>query len=147
MGTGGGLLWRSRGWLWGGGALVGGVELMVGVCGKEFCWGMQLFRDGLVSRIERKLAGWKGKYLSKGGKLTLIRSTLSSIPTYFMSLHIMPISVAKQIEKLQRDFLWGSDGGVKRYSLVGWDSICQAKSSGGLGVRSLATFNRALLGK
>ena len=97
--------------------------------------------------IQRKLAGWKGKYLSKGGKLTLIRSTLSSIPTYFMSLHVMPVSVANKIEKLQRDFLWGSKRETKRYHLVAWDKICQAKSSGGLGVRCLVTFNRALLGK
>ena len=103
--------------------------------------------DGVVTRIQRKLAGWKGKYLSKGGKLTLIRSTLSSIPTYFMSLHIMPTSMANKIERLQRDFLWGCDGEVKRYHLVAWESICRPIESGGLGVRRLITFNRALLGK
>ena len=59
--------------------------------------------DGVIARIQRKLAGWKGKYLSKGGKMTLIRSTLGSIPTYFMSLHVIPALVAKKIEKLQRD--------------------------------------------
>ena len=103
--------------------------------------------DGVITRIQKKLAGWKGKYLSKGGKMTLIRSALSSVPTYFMSLHVMPVLVANRIEKLQRDFLWGCDGEVKRYHLVSWDTICQAKSSGGLGVRCLLTFNRALLGK
>jgi hypothetical protein len=35
-------------------------------------------------------------YLSKGGRLTLIKSTLSNLPTYYLSL--FPI---------QRDFLWG----------------------------------------
>jgi hypothetical protein len=57
--------------------------------------------------IEKRLAGWKRLYLSKGGCLTLIKSTLSSLPTYYLSLIPIPISVACRIEKLHRDFLWG----------------------------------------
>ena len=41
----------------------------------------------ILEKIERKLAGWKKLYLSKGGRLTLLKSTLSSLPTYFLSLH------------------------------------------------------------
>ena len=45
--------------------------------------------------------------MSKSGKVTLIRSTLASVPIYSMSIHIIPISVAKRLEKLLSDFLWG----------------------------------------
>ena len=62
-----------------------------------------------------------------------------------MSVHVMPVSVAKKIEKIQRDFLWGCEEGVFRYHLVSWDVVCQARSSGGLGVRRLITFNIAYL--
>ena len=48
--------------------------------------------------------------MSKDGKLTLIRSTLASVPTYSMPIHTIPISVAKRLEKLQSDFLWGGVG-------------------------------------
>ena len=37
----------------------------------------------ILEKIERKLAGWKKMYLSKCGRLTLLKSTLSSLPTYF----------------------------------------------------------------
>ena len=37
----------------------------------------------ILERIEWKLSRWKKLYLSKGGKLTLLKSTLSSLPTYF----------------------------------------------------------------
>ena len=61
----------------------------------------------ILEKIERKLAGWKKLYLSKGERLTLLKSTLSSLPTYYLSLFTISLHVANKIEKLQRDFLWG----------------------------------------
>jgi hypothetical protein len=72
----------------------------------------------ILEKMERRLAGWKRSYLSKGGRLTLIKSTLSSLPTYFLSLFPVPSSVAHRIEKLQRDFLWGGIGDEFKYHLV-----------------------------
>ena len=40
----------------------------------------------IIERMEKKLIGWKQLYLSKGGRLTLLKSTLSSLPTYLCSL-------------------------------------------------------------
>ena len=59
----------------------------------------------ILEKIERKLVSWKKLYLSKGRRLTLLKSTLSSLPTYFLSLFIIPTHVANKIERLQRDFL------------------------------------------
>ncbi|XP_042939459.1 uncharacterized protein LOC122274487 [Carya illinoinensis] len=61
--------------------------------------------DTVIEKIERRLVEWKRMYLSKGGRITLIKSTLSNLPTYFLSLFPIPASVAIHIEKLQRDFL------------------------------------------
>ena len=55
----------------------------------------------ILEKIERRLAGWKKLYLSKGRRLTLLKSTLSSLPTYYLSLFTIPVSVAKRIECLQ----------------------------------------------
>ena len=44
----------------------------------------------ILEKIERKLADWKKLYLAKGGRLTLLKNTLSSLPTYFLSLFIIP---------------------------------------------------------
>ena len=54
----------------------------------------------IIEKVERRLAGWQKLYLSKGGRLTLLKSTLASLPTYFMSLFRIPVIVAKRIERL-----------------------------------------------
>ncbi|GKU96029.1 hypothetical protein SLEP1_g9310 [Rubroshorea leprosula] len=45
---------------------------------------------GLVETFEKKLSGWKGRYLSMGGRITLVNSVLSSLPVFQMSTHLLP---------------------------------------------------------
>ena len=51
--------------------------------------------------------------------------------------------MVNKIEKLQRDFLWSDS----KTHLVGWDKVRVPIANGGLGIRKLTTFNKALLGK
>ena len=44
----------------------------------------------IIEKMEKRLAGWKRLYLSKGGRLTLLKSTLSNLPTYFLLLFTIP---------------------------------------------------------
>ena len=62
--------------------------------------------SNVIEKIKTKLAGWKRMHLSKGSRLTMIKSTLSNIPTYYLSLFQIPIRVAKYIEKIRRNYLW-----------------------------------------
>ena len=101
----------------------------------------------IIECMEKRLAGWKRLYLSKGGKVTLIKSTLSSLPTYFLSLFPIPAGVAHRLEKIQRDFLWNGMGEETKFHLVSWSKICEPIQNGGLWVKDLQRFNRALLGK
>ena len=74
--------------------------------------------NSILHKMERRLSGWKQLYLSKGGRLILLKSTLSSLPTYFLSLFTIPQAVAARLEKIQRNFLWGTSDEVFKYSLV-----------------------------
>ena len=69
-------------------------------------WGHSVW-DGVEERVRRRLVLWKQQYISKDGRITLIKSTLASMSIYQMSLFRMPKIVAKRLEKVQRDFLWG----------------------------------------
>jgi hypothetical protein len=65
-----------------------------------------MWRD-LEDLMAQRLAPWKCLYLSKGGRVALIKSTLSNLHTYLLSLFSIPADVAKRIEKIQQDFFWG----------------------------------------
>ena len=55
--------------------------------------------------------------------------------------------MAHRLEKLQRDFLWNGLEGEPKLHLVRWSRICEPIRNGGLAIRDLRRFNRALLGK
>lgn len=101
----------------------------------------------IIKRMSRKLSCWKGKLLSRGGKLVLLKSMLASVPIYFLSLFQAPKSVINQLEKIQRDFLWNSDREGRKIHWVGWKNVCKPMNQGGLGIKSLSTISRALLDK
>ena len=58
--------------------------------------------DSIEKRFRKRLASWKIQYISKGGRGTLIRSTLSSLPIYYLSIFRMPQKVCAILERIQR---------------------------------------------
>ena len=101
----------------------------------------------MQERLRKRLALWKRQYISKGRRLTLIHSTLSSMPIYFMPLFCIPRTIRLRLEQIQRNFLCVRGALERKPHLVWWAIICSDKSKGGLGVRHLASLNRALLCK
>ncbi|XP_020252248.1 uncharacterized protein LOC109829595 [Asparagus officinalis] len=105
-------------------------------------------RSPLISKIEKRLALWKGNSLSRGGRLVLVNDVLSSIPTFWLSYFLFPVWVIEKIDKMRRRFLWSGSLEHKGCSnLVKWDEVCKPKKCGGLGVKNLKVMNKALLGK
>jgi len=108
----------------------------------------RLYRNdckGLVDKVKARLNDWRNKSLSFAGRLQLIISVLSSMQIYWASIFILPISITKEIEKLMRGFLW-CHGELKRgKAKVSWKTVCLPKTQGGLGVKSLADWNLALM--
>ena len=55
--------------------------------------------------------------------------------------------MAGRLERIQRNFLWGSSEGSFKYPLVAWDKVCSPIEMGGLGIRNVVSFNQDLLRK
>lgn len=99
----------------------------------------------LVEKFYNKLAGWKANFLSFAGRLTLIKSVLISVPVYFMTIAKLPAKTVKELTKVMRKFLWGETDKDRYLSLIAWNKICVPIEDGGLGIRDVASFNKALL--
>ncbi|GJU69033.1 RNA-directed DNA polymerase, eukaryota [Tanacetum coccineum] len=68
------------------------------------------FWDDVVAKVSSSLSKRKLKTLSIGGRLTLIKSVLTSIPLYHMSIFKVPSGVLKLLESIRRNFFNGVDG-------------------------------------
>lgn len=69
--------------------------------------------DPVFEKTSRKFS-WKGKRLSNGGKLVMIKSVMASVPINFFSIFQAPKIVINRLERMQRDFLWGSSKNHKK---------------------------------
>ncbi|WVZ79237.1 hypothetical protein U9M48_026841 [Paspalum notatum var. saurae] len=98
-------------------------------------------------RVEKRLASWKGKHLSIGGRLTLINSVLSSLSMYMMSFFAIPKGVLKKLNYFRSRFFWQGDESKRKYRLARWNILCQPNDQGGFGIHDLNIKNTALLSK
>ncbi|GJV16132.1 RNA-directed DNA polymerase, eukaryota, reverse transcriptase zinc-binding domain protein [Tanacetum coccineum] len=101
----------------------------------------------VIDKVKSRLSKWKMKALSIGGRLTLLKSVLGSIPIFHMSIFRVPSSVLHTLESIRSHFFNGHEVGSNKATWVKWNSVLTAKDSGGLGVSSLYALNRGLMMK
>ncbi|GMP55749.1 hypothetical protein CsSME_00020479 [Camellia sinensis var. sinensis] len=99
----------------------------------------------VIDNFKARLSGWRRKMLSFVGRLTLIKSTLSSLPVYFLSLFKMPEGVARDIEKIEANFLWCGNATKRKVHLVKWVEVTRSTDQGRLGIRRIRDVNACLL--
>ena len=72
----------------------------------------------IIDRIKSKLAGWKANLLSFAGRVVLTQSMTSTIPNYTMQCIALPAKIHLGIDRLSRNFLWGSSENKKKLHLL-----------------------------
>lgn len=68
--------------------------------------GMSCLFSSVLDKIHSRLAGWKGKLLSFGANILLIKAVLLAMPLYYMSLLIPTKRVMFRMETIISNFLW-----------------------------------------
>ncbi|KAL8115417.1 hypothetical protein AgCh_022054 [Apium graveolens] len=101
----------------------------------------------LLEKMNKKLNAWSHHTLSKGGKLTLLKTSAQSIPNFWMSLRLIPTWVCDKLERVMNAYYWSNGGTHKGIKWMSWDRLCAIKDAGGLGFKKLREFNVAMLAK
>ena len=103
--------------------------------------------DFVLDRVKKKLAGWKANLLSMAGQMVLIHASSSTIPNYVMQQASLLNKILKGIDRVNKNFLWGSSDHASKMHWVKWDVVTKPKEFGGLGLQLAKGRNTAFLAK
>lgn len=90
---------------------------------------------------------WYNRYLTRAGRLTLIKAMLEATPVYWMSLAWIPRGILTRLQKICCRFLWKGNKQGNIFAWVKWDTIVRPKKWGGWGIQILDVFAKALASK
>ncbi|GKV33771.1 hypothetical protein SLEP1_g42231 [Rubroshorea leprosula] len=76
-----------------------------------------------IEKFRSKLASWKGKLLSIGGRITLLMLVLSALPLFYFSIFKVPKGILKELIRIQKNFLWGNSDESKKIAWVNWERL------------------------
>ncbi|KAM6559477.1 hypothetical protein CsatA_028716 [Cannabis sativa] len=102
----------------------------------------------LKNKVMSRINSWDGKFLSRAGKEILLKTVIQSLPTYAMSVFLIPLGICEDIEKLMASFWWKTSSSKGRGIIwMSWERMATPKLEGGMGFRHLHDFNIAMLAK
>jgi hypothetical protein len=85
----------------------------------------------LVTKVEKKINHWCNWWLSRGGRLVLVKEILKAIPVYWISLAWVPKGILEKIRKLCYQFIWSGDNKKKCLVLASWKKLAAPKENVG----------------
>ena len=100
----------------------------------------------VILKSQKKLASWKAHFLSRAGKIMLIKAKMESSPLHVMNCFKLTKINDEDLYRINRNFLWLPNMVInenKVFSLVAWDDVCRPKPKGGLGIRKSNDVNNA----
>ncbi|XP_026459605.1 uncharacterized protein LOC113360297 [Papaver somniferum] len=97
--------------------------------------------------MEAKLKGWKEKVMPQSSRMVLIKVVLANVPTFQMGCFIIPKTITKKTNAIQRDFWWGKDTNSGGFYPKTLPSLCKPIHKGGLGFRYSHKFNLNMVDK
>ena len=101
----------------------------------------------IVDRIHQRALSCSTRHLSKAGKMTMIKSVLTAIPTYSMTCLQLPMSLFKRIQSVLTRFWWDGNDEKRKLCWVSWTNLTKSTADDGLGFKEIEAFDQAMLAK
>ncbi|XP_074293276.1 uncharacterized protein LOC141620254 [Silene latifolia] len=97
----------------------------------------------LLDKIRRLVSHWASNLLSYAGRIQLINSVIFGLRNFWVSSVLLPKGIAKKINKLCKDFLWGIEHGQSKHVFKIWDSFCLPREEGGVDIKEVLSWNKS----
>lgn len=99
----------------------------------------------LLEMVKSKISSWTNRFLSYDGRLLLIKLVVFAIQSYWSAHFILLASVFKDLKSTMSRFLWKGPSMLKFGAKVVWSKIALPYSEGGLAIKQLEDWNKALI--
>ena len=101
----------------------------------------------LLAKLEVRVNTWCNRWLSREGRLILVKMVLEAIQVYWMALAWIPKSILNKTKRIYSNFLWTGKKDQRVLPWVKWDQIARPKGLGGWGLKKLLLFEKSLAAK
>ena len=101
----------------------------LGYCSQDWRW--------MTKYFENKICHWTSKFLSLGGRLSMIRFVLYGILVYWFSLARILRSILNRLRKCIFTFLWGGTTNKHKLYLLNWKLLSRPFSLGGWNIKNM----------
>ncbi|XP_021764901.1 uncharacterized protein LOC110729476 [Chenopodium quinoa] len=101
----------------------------------------------LIDKVVQRLSGLASMGLSSAAKLVIINSVMVASFNHVLSVFHVPSSICSKVDNLLARFWWKSDQHSRGLALRSKSLLHLPKGMGGLGIRSLSSFNSVLLAR
>eukprot|EP00253_Pinus_taeda_P027341 PITA_27341 len=82
----------------------------------------------LIAKVEKRLQVWYHRYLSRAGRLILVKAVIEATPVYWMALTWIPKGILNRLQHICSRFLWAGQQTGRLFAWVKWDTIAKPKS-------------------
>lgn len=64
---------------------------------------------------------------------------------HIMQTRMLPGKVIQKLDQITRNFVWGINPTKQKLHLVNWDTLCEPKDHGGVGLHLASDLNKAMI--
>ena len=94
----------------------------------------------LHKKIEGRIGCWTYKFLSRGGRMVLLKPVLQSILVYWATIAYIPKGILQKLRKKLFSFLWSANRHSEGVPLAKWQMLACPKDLGGWGIKNPFLF-------
>jgi hypothetical protein len=89
----------------------------------------------LQKKMEKRISNWSHRWLTLGGRFTLVKSVLESIHVYWISLAKIPKSILNKIRRNDVQFFMDGEKRKRKYTSGKLEKNCQTKEERRMGFK------------